>query len=122
MSKYFNHITDPKLFNCPCGCGLGGPDPGLLLLLDAMRGLYGKPMRITSGPRCEAYNDQVGGVSTSAHLIGKAADIACAYSADRLALVKAAIECGCERIGIDFKAGFIHVDVDHDAPEGIWGY
>lgn len=122
MSKYFNHITDPKLFGCPCGCSMTGPDPILLIMLDAMRGLYGKPMRITSGPRCEAYNAKVGGVSTSAHLTAKAADIACAYSSDRLALVKAATECGCERIGIDFKNGFVHVDVDEDAPDGIWGY
>jgi uncharacterized protein YcbK (DUF882 family) len=121
MSKYFNKITDPKLFSCP-HCGVGGPDPRLLILLDAMRGLYGKPIRVTSGPRCEAHNAAVGGKTTSSHLTGQAADLACAYSGDRLTLVQAALECGCKRIGISFDGGFIHVDVDDEAPAGIWGY
>lgn len=44
-------------------------------LLDPMREAYGKPLIISSGYRCPKLNQAVGGVSTSAHKIGYAADI-----------------------------------------------
>ena len=120
MSKYFNPRTDPKLYSCPCGCGKQGPDGSLLIMLDAMRQLYGRPIIVTSGPRCEDYNAKVGGVLDSAHTRAKAADLACTNSRDRLALVHSAIECGCKRIGV--AKTFVHVDVDEDLPEGLWTY
>lgn len=43
--------------------------------LDVVRGLYGKPILVTSGFRSEAVNARVGGSGTSAHLQGLAADI-----------------------------------------------
>jgi hypothetical protein len=39
--------------------------------------LGGKPMQITSGYRCPALNRAVGGVASSAHLAGLAADFVC---------------------------------------------
>ncbi len=44
-------------------------------VLDPLRELYGKPIRITSGYRCPRLNKAVGGVSNSQHLTGQAADI-----------------------------------------------
>lgn len=43
--------------------------------LDKIRERFGKPIRITSGFRSPAVNRAVGGVATSAHLKGLAADI-----------------------------------------------
>ena len=43
-------------------------------LLEPFRLFYGKPIRVTSGFRCEALNKALGGVKTSAHL-NAAADI-----------------------------------------------
>ena len=43
-------------------------------LLEPFRQFYGKPIRVTSGFRCEALNKALGGVKTSAHLKA-AADI-----------------------------------------------
>ena len=43
--------------------------------LQALRNKIGKPIHITSGYRCEEYNERVGGATRSQHLIGKAADI-----------------------------------------------
>lgn len=44
-------------------------------ILQPVRDVYGKPMTITSGYRCPALNKAVGGVATSQHLYGEAADI-----------------------------------------------
>lgn len=43
-------------------------------VLDPIRERWGEPVRITSGYRCEALNDLVGGKESSLHLTGRAAD------------------------------------------------
>lgn len=50
-------------------------------ILQPLREAWGKPIRITSGYRCSKLNKAVGGVGTSAHLYGWAAD--CQPSNDR---------------------------------------
>lgn len=44
-------------------------------VLDPLREMYGKPIRVNSGYRCKKLNSLVGGVSNSQHLTGQAADI-----------------------------------------------
>ena len=44
-------------------------------VLDPLRESYGKPIRVTSGYRCQRLNKAVGGVSNSQHQYGMAADI-----------------------------------------------
>lgn len=44
-------------------------------VLDPLREAYGKPIRVTSGFRCEKLNRIVGGSDTSDHMKGRAADI-----------------------------------------------
>lgn len=44
-------------------------------ILDPLRAAYGKPIFVGSGFRCEALNKAVGGVDTSAHKKGYAADL-----------------------------------------------
>lgn len=44
-------------------------------VLQPLRDLYGKPITINSGYRCEALNKRVGGARTSQHMTGQAADI-----------------------------------------------
>ena len=44
-------------------------------VLEPLRQHVGKPIRISSGYRCPALNKAVGGVATSQHLTGEAADI-----------------------------------------------
>lgn len=46
-------------------------------LLQPLRDVYGKPMSVSSGYRCEALNKAVGGQPTSQHIKGEAADIKC---------------------------------------------
>lgn len=46
-----------------------------VLILEPLRTAIGQPIRINSGYRCKEVNLAVGGVSTSHHLLGLAADI-----------------------------------------------
>lgn len=44
-------------------------------VLDPLREVFGKPIKVNSGYRCEALNKAVGGSKTSHHLKGMAADL-----------------------------------------------
>lgn len=44
-------------------------------VLDGLRAAWGSAVRVTSGYRCAELNAAVGGASTSAHLLGWAADL-----------------------------------------------
>jgi len=66
--------------------------------LEALQALLGAPLEISSGYRCAALNEAVGGSSTSQHMQGLAADIACAGFGPPLALARAIQQSG---IGFD---------------------
>lgn len=73
-----------KLSEFRCGCGgrycngYNGKEVSnsLLNILEKIRSYYGRPIVITSGIRCQRYNDSLrGSIKNSAHIQGKAADI-----------------------------------------------
>jgi len=99
----------PEEFACPC-CGENNINPLLVEKLNAARCRFGKPIVITSGFRCKAHNETVGGSPTSSHLKGLAVDIACDNSLDRFELLSALLGVGFQRIGV--AKTFIHVDLD----------
>lgn len=47
----------------------------VLKVLQPLRDVYGKPMKVNSGYRCPELNAAVGGVPTSQHKKGEAADV-----------------------------------------------
>lgn len=53
-------------------------------VLDPIRDELGMPILVTSGYRCPALNRLVGGVDTSQHLKGMAADISCEDNSELL--------------------------------------
>lgn len=74
--KYFRR----EEFRCKCGgkfCDGFPAEPAekLLRLLDRARAEFGTPGDVISGVRCEIHNRNVGGVATSRHKKGWAADI-----------------------------------------------
>lgn len=69
-SEHFKLETDSML-ECPC-CGLGTPSISILMLLEAVRAEFGRPVIVTSGPRCKKHNAQVGGAEHSRHIVTKA--------------------------------------------------
>ena len=65
-------------FACKCGRFCDGfpaePNPALVAIADQVRGHFGAEAIVTSGVRCATHNSNVGGVSNSRHLTGKAMD------------------------------------------------
>lgn len=51
-------------------------------VLDPLREAWGKPITVTSGYRCPQVNRLAGGVATSMHLTGHAADITTGNAVD----------------------------------------
>ena len=111
-----------KEFDSPDKPGSGQlMDPVFLQLLDKARAHAQIPFRISSGYRTKEHNKKVGGVDSSAHLKGLAADIVCSNSSDRFTIINALIFVGFTRIGV--HKGFIHVcnDLSRDSFV-IWLY
>jgi uncharacterized protein YcbK (DUF882 family) len=77
----------------------------LLVHLEQLRSIIGRPIPITSGYRCPEHNLAVGGVPRSQHLTGRAADVGRAR-----ATVQQAMRAGFTGIGSD-EGIAVHVDV-----------
>lgn len=71
-------------------------------------------MVVTSGYRCQDYNDEIGGAKFSKHVSGIACDIAVGSSADRYDLIYCALMSDFTGIGV--AKDFIHLDIRDDAP------
>ena len=123
--KGWKYFTEDEM-KCK-GSGTGEMDQQFMVKLDALRKKFGKPIIITSGYRSPEYNISIGGSKNSAHVQGKAADIAVSH-ADAYKIVSIAIELGFTGIGVSQKGSgrFIHVDTadntaKHPRPH-IWSY
>lgn len=64
-----------KIDNTPNKAIIDNLQYGVNMILDPLRRLYGKPIKINSGFRCQQLNKLVGGVPNSWHQYGNAADI-----------------------------------------------
>lgn len=80
--------------------------------LDPIRRIYGKPIIVSSGYRCPALNAAVGGVASSQHTMGEAADLVPASGGSLAGIFRAAVQYGgydqliLERSG---KSKWVHV-------------
>lgn len=110
--KYFTR----EEFRCKCGgkyCNgfPAEPQEGMVRALDTVRAHFGKAIIPNSGVRCPTHNANVGGVSTSRHLSGKAVDFAVpGLSAD---MVLSYVQ---HRNGIRYAyaidASYVHMDIE----------
>ena len=87
-------------------------------VLDRIRERWGRPIVVSSGYRCEALNEAVGGVKNSYHRLGMAADIypvrgglEALYDCIKTLFMQGKI--GLSECYIDRKKGFIHVAYDN---------
>lgn len=80
MAKLSEHFdTNEPGVQCKCGCGFGSRKydtaPELWRVLETVREYFGHPVHLMSVARCARHNRAVGGVRSSQHLLGNAADI-----------------------------------------------
>jgi uncharacterized protein YcbK (DUF882 family) len=78
--KFYAYANFRKAeFACKCGRFCNGHpvevDEALLVILQNIRDHFKRPVNINSAIRCTTHNRNVGGVTNSQHLTGKAADI-----------------------------------------------
>jgi len=105
ISPYFN-LSE---FACPC-CHRVMLHPRLLDKLVELRNVLERPVYITSGYRCSKYNQKVGGVANSYHLIGLAADIK-VKDINLITLLEICENIDFTGIGFYEKKNFLHLDV-----------
>lgn len=107
-------------FKCSC-CNVNMFKKEHIIVLDNLRVLYGKPMIVNSGYRCEKHNKEVGGKIDSEHPEGDGVDIKVENSNDRFELLFNAINIGIKRIGI--AKTFIHLGFSKTkTQEVLWLY
>jgi zinc D-Ala-D-Ala carboxypeptidase len=119
MSKQLNDFQltanfNLKEFQCR-HCGQVKISPKLVNTLQALRNLLNKPIKITSGFRCETHNKNVGGAKNSYHMQGLAADVVIG-GVDYEELVDICFNLGFTGIGVYKDQGFIHLDIRPGKP------
>lgn len=108
--KYFKKSE----FACKCGKYCDGYpaeiDLNMVKIADQIRSRIGKPIPINSGLRCKTHNANVGGVSNSQHLLGKAADLGCPSGCTPAQMASIADEIMGDTGGIGIYSWGIHID------------
>jgi uncharacterized protein YcbK (DUF882 family) len=74
-------------------------------VIQPLRDAWGKPLKVNSGYRCKALNAAVGGVPTSQHVKGEAADIA---AGDPVKLARLAVKLGLPFDQMILYPTFVH--------------
>ena len=84
-------------------------------VLQPLRDAWDAPLFINSGYRCLELNQKVGGVPTSQHVLGQAADVGCS---DPLALARLAkkLKLPYDQMGV--YATFVHFSYSEDRNRG----
>ncbi len=101
-------------FGCRCACNMVRVNVKLLAMLEKLRHILGgAPITVTSGYRCPAHNQAVGGAVSSRHLLGNAADITVA-NATPAQVADMAETLGFP--GVGRYRNFTHVDVRPGGP------
>ena len=90
-------------------------------MLNMIRTFANIPFIVSSGYRTQEENIRVGGSSNSAHLRGRAVDIAAESSTVKYQILKASLLFFIPRLGIYEK--HIHIDIDLSLPQPVvwWG-
>jgi zinc D-Ala-D-Ala carboxypeptidase len=110
-----SYFTESEL-SCKC-CGENKFNDETLVKLNVLREKCGFPFIVTSGYRCEAYNNKIG--ATQTHATGQAADIQISGTKAAM-LIKHLQGSGFTGLGISQKgphqSRFIHLD---DLPNSV---
>jgi uncharacterized protein YcbK (DUF882 family) len=113
---------------CSC-CGVSDMDEEFMKVLQSIRDEMQRPLKITSGYRCQKHNEKVSQTGKSGpHTYAKAADILIS-GADALRLFAVAQKHGVSGVGMSQKGNhnkrFIHLDIlspDEGPRPTVWTY
>lgn len=118
MSKWF---APSEFKKCVPSCRIEDMDAEFLEILDRVREAAGIPLVLNSAYRSKAWDKSKGRTGNSAHTRGKAVDIRCTTNANRMKIVRAALEVGISRIGIGKT--YVHLDNDASLTQDVmWHY
>ena len=98
-----------KEFECPC-CHTVMLLPKLAFKLQELRDKLSHPLIVNSGYRCPIHNLRVKGISKSAHMEGKAADIL-VLEKEQAIFCKTALNLGFLKAIAYGKRNFVHLEV-----------
>jgi hypothetical protein len=84
----------------------------LSLGLELVRSILGHPIHIDSGYRCQALNKSVGGVPTSAHRTGYAADFVCPAFGTPLEIVRKIEASSIQFDQLIQEGNWVHISFD----------
>lgn len=120
-SKYF---SESEFNRCTPSCSLQDMRQETMDMFDKAREIAGIPLVINSAFRSVAWDKAKGRSGRSAHTTGSAIDIRCNNGQTRMIVVKALMEAGFKRIGIE--GSFVHADNSNDIPyhteDTMWVY
>ena len=80
--------------------------------LEKVRAFLGAPLHVDSGYRCPALNNAVGGVPTSAHLTGYAADFLCPSAGAPIDIVHKLMDSGIRFDQMIQEGTWVHISFD----------
>lgn len=97
--------------------------PDFMRKLQHLRGVYGKPMTITSGYRAPTHPIEAAKSAPGEHSTGRAADVAVS-GVEALRVIQLALGLGFTRIGVQQKGSgrFIHLGDSPAFAPGLWSY
>ncbi len=110
--KYFTR----KEMECS-HCGMENMSHEFLRRLDFVRTMYGKPLVVTSGYRCEEHDMAIGGKGN--HPTGEAADMVVSEGAELLEFINSCHAAGIKRYVLYPGKNYVHIDMT-DKPIGVW--
>lgn len=121
-----NFTTDEMACTC---CGKSDMDGDFMKILQSVRDEMQRPLKITSGYRCEKHNERVSHTGKKGpHTFAKAADILIS-GADALRLFSIAQKHGVSGVGMsqkgDHSKRFVHLDIlspDEGPRPTVWTY
>lgn len=92
-------------------CGAIMIQPVLWRNLQRLRYMLAVPLTLSCVYRCEEHNRAVGGIETSDHLTGEAADIVCPAGMKPEDLAAKCRKAGFARVGFYPTRGFVHASI-----------
>ena len=121
-TENFNPKTDKKLL-CTCGhpeCDQRSVNQETLFKMQFIREDAGRPLKITSGGRCEYHPDEVRKKKPGDHFNRVAVDIAVSNGIERMELVRLGLKHGATAIGV--AKTFVHLGWRDTKYPVMWTY